>query len=954
MITQVDQYASRFTFLSEEDDSDEYQVKYNVPDKNEIFSSAINKLEKYYTLPVYVSLIDVEFESERLLEPRAIIIQPNYLIDVTAIAEIHKSPKAEQALLYLLKKFMPMTMSKGLLMGNISNYLLDEIITDPDFEISQRLPDIFKLFPIALAGKDDDFVQDVLQSTKLHFKNLKKVVEEEFVNLDIDREKINIEPSFYDINHGIQGRLDILQQDDAAKRMDIIELKSGKIFRPNVYGLNNNHYTQTLLYDLIIKSIFGRKYTTSNYILYSQQEEKTLRFAPAARSQQIESLATRNRLLLMEKALAISDNKDTDIFKLIRPDYFPKSSGFEKTNIQTFYDVYSKASTLSKNYFKSQVAFISKEKQLSKVGKHGLNVDNGLATLWLDNIDQKEQRFAILRNLKIKENKSHESEPLLFLSRSKSTNRLANFRKGDIGILYPSQDGILDDQVFKCTIVGITAEIIEVKLRSKQSNQRIFEKNTNWNIEPDHLDSSYNNMYRSLFAFLSSDQKWQDLWLCTQAPQKTESEITYNIPSLTDQQNQVLGEMMSCEDYYLLWGPPGTGKTSVVLKNYVKEYLSTSDKPLLIMAYTNRAVDEICQAIESLGEHFADNYIRIGSRYATGDPYKDKLLHLALSQKKSRKELKDFIQSKAIIVGTLSSLVGKSSFLDLIQIETVVIDEASQILDPMLCGFLNRFKKFILIGDHKQLPAVVKQTNEESIITDDDLIKQGIVDHRDSLFERLYKKCVAEKWDWAVGKITFQGRMHKELMQFPNSHFYNGELQPIDKIERLSADLSVDSEELGSHRKIFITAPADDDLNLKTNIHEARIVASTLEKVISRYKANNQEIVPSSIGIITPYRAQIAQIKNVLDDMEISYSNISIDTVERYQGGARDIIILSFCVNKTHQLRSLVSLSAEGIDRKLNVALTRAKEQIILVGNKDLLSTNKVYKELLESYNHLD
>jgi len=190
--------------------------------------------------------------------------------------------------------------------------------------------------------------------------------------------------------------------------------------------------------------------------------------------------------------------------------------------------------------------------------------------------------------------------------------------------------------------------------------------------------------------------------------------------------------------------------------------------------------------------------------------------------------------------------------------------------------------------------------------------------------------------------------MHEELMSFPNEHFYGGRLQTIDIIDRLSADLDTDHNELQSHRRVFINAPADDDLNLKTNIHEARIVASTL-KELSKNPANDK----LSIGVITPYRAQIAQIKSILDEMDFSHDHISIDTVERYQGGSRDIIILSFCVNKTHQLQSLVSLSSEGIDRKLNVALTRAKEQIILIGNRELLEVNPVYKELIYSYHKM-
>lgn len=107
----------------------------------------------------------------------------------------------------------------------------------------------------------------------------------------------------------------------------------------------------------------------------------------------------------------------------------------------------------------------------------------------------------------------------------------------------------------------------------------------------------------------------------------------------------------------------------------------------------------------------------------------------------------------------------------------------------------------------------------------------------------------------------------------------------------------------------------------------------------------------TSIGIITPYRAQIALIRKCMEVLPGRYSEIiTVDTVERYQGGARDIIIISFCVNRISQLDSLVSLSQEGIDRKLNVTLTRAKEQIILIGNKNLLSKSQGHRTLIEHY----
>ena len=120
------------------------------------------------------------------------------------------------------------------------------------------------------------------------------------------------------------------------------------------------------------------------------------------------------------------------------------------------------------------------------------------------------------------------------------------------------------------------------------------------------------------------------------------------------------------------------------------------------------------------------------------------------------------------------------------------------------------------------------------------------------------------------------------------------------------------------------------------------------------YEVNGKSFHGDSIGIITPYRAQIALIHKYLEELPKDITQkITVDTVERYQGGARDIIIISFCVNRLSQLQSLISLSQEGVDRKLNVALTRAREQLVLIGNQELLSTDHVYKSLFESCTEL-
>lgn len=113
------------------------------------------------------------------------------------------------------------------------------------------------------------------------------------------------------------------------------------------------------------------------------------------------------------------------------------------------------------------------------------------------------------------------------------------------------------------------------------------------------------------------------------------------------------------------------------------------------------------------------------------------------------------------------------------------------------------------------------------------------------------------------------------------------------------------------------------------------------------YANHGQQLAPNSIGIITPYRAQIAQIRSVLEERKAPLSLLTIDTVERYQGGARDVILISLCTNSLSQLTSLSSLSEDGVDRKLNVALTRAREHVVIIGNPDLLRQSEIYRELI-------
>ena len=477
------------------------------------------------------------------------------------------------------------------------------------------------------------------------------------------------------------------------------------------------------------------------------------------------------------------------------------------------------------------------------------------------------------------------------------------------------------------------------------------------------MDSSFMGMYRNLFQFAQFPPFKKQLLLTTAPPQQPEK-LELTLPDeLTKEQQKIFQQAISAKDYFLLWGPPGTGKTSMMLKNIVKYLLNDTDENILLLAYTNRAVDEICEAIETIDKWMTKEYIRIGSRHGANEKFHHQLLNTKIEKITTRKDLKAVIDNHRIFVSTVASMGGKQEILQLKTFHRVIIDEASQIPEPMLVGMLPHFKRFLLIGDHKQLPAVVVQRQEDSKVKDKELNEIGLLNLRDSLFERMYKQCLKNKWTWAYARLSQQGRMHEDIMKFPSEQFYQGNLKTLTlgnakshyQLEQLELQSStrpcILEELLLQQRMVFLPTESDfTSLTGKTNAEEAALIAEVVEIYQKIFSNNEIPINKNSIGIITPYRAQIAQIRDALQQRNIDANELTIDTVERYQGGAREVILISLCTNKESQLTSLVSLSDEGVDRKLNVALTRARKHLVLVGNPMILNNNSIYKTLIDNY----
>ncbi|MEM9929556.1 MAG: AAA domain-containing protein, partial [Bacteroidota bacterium] len=476
------------------------------------------------------------------------------------------------------------------------------------------------------------------------------------------------------------------------------------------------------------------------------------------------------------------------------------------------------------------------------------------------------------------------------------------------------------------------------------------------------LDSSFRNHYQGMLIWASAKPELRQRWLGLTPPREAEPWPAPIASTLTEEQNGILQKIVTAPDYFLLWGPPGTGKTSQMLHHLVRHLLENSGESLLLVAYTNRAVDEICESIERItdatGASFKD-YLRIGSRYGVNPRFEGQLLQLKSAKIRKRTALKDLIQQTRVFVGTVASVGGKTELFKLKSFDRIIVDEASQILEPLLAGLLPRAPRSLLIGDHRQLPAVVQQSATNTKVHDSKLQEVGLTNLATSLFERLYLTAQRKGWAWAYDQLSYQGRMHQDIMAFPARHFYDDQLDilpegiphRLTQLQRLTLAPAHSplAQQLREQRIVFLpSSPDQSSADPKVNGHEAQLMVDLIQAYTDLYASTDRPIGPGDIGIITPYRAQIAHIRQKLQQAGLSVNQYQVDTVERYQGGAKRIILISLCTNDFNQIQLLSQLSEEGVDRKLNVAMTRAREHLVIVGCPDILEQSMVYAELLD------
>ena len=957
-----------------------YLVRYNIPQINEEFAETCKLLWQH----AQMNLLDVAIDETGILTPSFIVLEPDYLIDISSLAECFRDYGHHPGN-YFLSRMQPIENARPLLLGNIANLFLDEWIHAPNEDIDYRtcMQKAFRRYPIELAAcpdlRDREKERQFFDDCKLHFEHIRETVNDTFhtAGYELDKTDAVLEPSYICEALGLQGRLDYMQRDMSS----FIEMKSGKADEYAIRGKvepKENNKVQMLLYQAVLQYSMGMDHRkVKAYLLYTRYPLLYPSRPSWAMVRRVIDL--RNRIVADEYGIQLHNNPEYTARKLeeinastlnergLRGHFWET---YLRPPIDRFQEKLQRLSAIEKSYIYAVYNFLTKELYTSKSGDVDYEGRTGAASLWLSTLAEKCEAGEIIYNLRIRENHAaDEHKAYLLLVRSDFEekelpetvadndiqNVLPNFRQGDAIILYERNcgtDNVTNKMVFKGNIEHLTDYEISIRLRATQQNPSVLPADSLYAIEHDTMDTTFRSMYQGLYAYLSATQERRDL-LLAQRPPKFDESLDSLVSQAKDDFTRVALKAQAAQDYFLLIGPPGTGKTSCALKKMVETFHADKGVQILLLSYTNRAVDEICKSLASIRP--AVDFIRVGSELSCDETYRTHLIENELASCNRRSEVYERIRSCRIIVGTVAAISGKPELFRLKHFNVAIIDEATQILEPQLLGILcargeeggNAIDKFILIGDHKQLPAVVLQSSEQSAIYEESLMSIGLTNLKDSLFERLYRNCTARQSSLtshpSYDMLCRQGRMHPEVALFANRAFYGGRLISVGLPHQLE-----DSDTV-CRLAFYPSIPEKTGTSTKINHSEARIVADLVARIYEDCRIDFDEA--RTLGIITPYRSQIALIKKEIAALGIPALNrIMVDTVERFQGSERDVIIYSCCINSYFQLKFVSNLTEEDgtlIDRKLNVALTRARKQMFVTGVPKYLKSNPLYESLL-------
>jgi ATP-dependent RNA/DNA helicase IGHMBP2 len=438
------------------------------------------------------------------------------------------------------------------------------------------------------------------------------------------------------------------------------------------------------------------------------------------------------------------------------------------------------------------------------------------------------------------------------------------------------------------------------------------------------------------------------------------------IPHLNDSQNQALNDMISAHDLGIIHGPPGTGKTTTLVQ--IIKQLAKGEKHILVCTPSNAAADlltnklaeqklnvvrvgSISRVDEELLVHTLDEQLKSCKEYGEIKKIKKQaaeyrrmagkfkrsfgkaereqrnmMYKQAKSLSKDAADYEDHLIDKLFDEADVitCTLVGSTTrYLHNRKFYTVIIDEAAQALEAATWIPISKGQKVILAGDPFQLPPTIKSREAAKL----------------GFGKTLLERCIAEHEK--VNLLDTQYRMNEEIMNFSNHQFYEGKLKADDSVKNHLIDDKamqfIDTAGCGFEEK------KDKESLSLYNQGEVDLV----NKIISQHLTIHHD--EFSIGIISPYRQQVERLNDNISKAYDYLPNVKIDTIDSFQGQERDFIIISLVrSNENNEIGFLKDY------RRLNVALTRARKKLIVIGDSATLASDKFYGQFMDYIDSID
>lgn len=441
-----------------------------------------------------------------------------------------------------------------------------------------------------------------------------------------------------------------------------------------------------------------------------------------------------------------------------------------------------------------------------------------------------------------------------------------------------------------------------------------------------------------------------------------ESALPLRLPWLNASQEQAVRDVLRAKDVLIVHGPPGTGKTTTLVEA-ISEVLRREPQ-VMVCAQSNTAVDWICQQLSDRGiavlrignpsrvtetmlantyEHRFESHpdypdlwqirrsirqLYSQPRKARGENFHQKIARLRERADEIEMRIRHtlFDQSRVIactLTGAANQLLVGQHY------HTLFIDEAAQALEAACWIPLQRVDRVILAGDHQQLPPTIKSP---------EAMRAGL--------GRTLMEQVAQRKPEVVRLLRVQYRMNEALMRFSSEWFYHGLLEAAPEVRHRSLLDDVDDP------LVWIDTPTEAAEQFvgssygRINKTEASLTLQALHHYVERIGRHRLIAERVDFAIISPYRAQVQYLCNLVRHDEMLRplrKQITVNTVDAFQGQERDVVMVSLVrSNEQGQIGFLSDL------RRMNVAITRARFKLIILGSKDTLCQHKFYKKLFD------